>query len=307
MTWLWSISGLLRSAAAVFSPLARAVSSSSASSESSSDAAPIRSATPTCVDRQDGDAARGCGTRAPRRACSSVRTSSTEPPPAQSASSSAAFLVDGVSKRARVEHGDRAAVGVHAQRAAQRGAALLAVDLEGVVARLRAEDDAAAGPDRRARRAGAGAAGALLAPRLGAAAADVAAGLGRRRALPARGELGAHRLVHERAVEARAEGGVVERRPSSCRRGSVRQPSVRTSTTPLRGPGHGAADEQQVAGGVDLDDLEALLGDALVAHLARAADALEHARGVGRGADRARGAHVVRAVRLRAARRSRGA
>src|SRR3954471_4833849 len=57
-----------------------------------------------------------------------------------------------------------------------------------------------------------------------------------------------------------------------------------------------AADHQQVLARVDAHDLEALLRDALVAHLARAADALEHAGGVGGGADRARGAHVVRAV-----------
>src|SRR3954452_19273168 len=61
-------------------------------------------------------------------------------------------------------------------------------------------------------------------------------------------------------------------------------------------PGDRAADHQQVVAGVDAHDLEPLLRDALVAHLARAADALEHARGVGGGADRARRAHVVRAV-----------
>src|SRR4051794_35666431 len=68
------------------------------------------------------------------------------------------------------------------------------------------------------------------------------------------------------------------------------------------GPGHGAADHQQVVLGAHLDDLEALLGDALVAHLAGAADALHHAGGPGGGADRARGAHVVRAVGLRTGR-----
>src|SRR6185503_16017115 len=93
---------------------------------------------------------------------------------------------------------------------AQRGAALLAVDLEGVVARRGPEDDAAAGEVRRADRALAGAAGALLAPRLRAAAADVAARLRRGRALPAGVELRADRLVDERAVEARAERRVVE-------------------------------------------------------------------------------------------------
>src|SRR4051794_33687589 len=64
----------------------------------------------------------------------------------------------------------------------------------------------------------------------------------------------------------------------------------------VAGAGHRAAQQQQVARDVDAHDLEALLGDALVAHLAGAANALEHARGIGGGADRARGAHVVRAV-----------
>src|SRR5215218_1130432 len=64
--------------------------------------------------------------------------------------------------------------------------------------------------------------------------------------------------------------------------------------------GYGATDEQQVFLRDDLDDLEALLRDALVAHLARAADALHHACRPGGRADRARGPHVVRAVRLRA-------
>src|SRR3954449_11712692 len=61
-------------------------------------------------------------------------------------------------------------------------------------------------------------------------------------------------------------------------------------------PGDRAAEHQQVLPGVDAHDLEAALRDALVAHLARPADALEHARGVGGRADRARRAHVVRAV-----------
>src|SRR3954454_781518 len=61
-------------------------------------------------------------------------------------------------------------------------------------------------------------------------------------------------------------------------------------------PGDRAADHQQGVARVDAHDLEAALRDALVAHLARPADALEHARGVGGGADRARRAHVVRAV-----------
>src|SRR4051795_5212250 len=66
-------------------------------------------------------------------------------------------------------------------------------------------------------------------------------------------------------------------------------------------PGHGAADHQEVLPRVDAHDLEAALRDALVAHLARAAQALEHARRVGGGADGARRPHVVRAVRHGAA------
>src|SRR4051812_26017072 len=64
------------------------------------------------------------------------------------------------------------------------------------------------------------------------------------------------------------------------------------------GAGDRAADEQEVVPRVDPDDLQALLGDALVAHLAGAADALHHAGGPGGRADRAGGADVVRAVRL---------
>ena len=110
----------------------------------------------------------------------------------------------------RVEHRERAALGVQRERAAQRGALLLAVDLEGVGARLGTEDDAAAGPDRGAVGAGAGATGALLAPRLGATAGDLCARLRGGGAASARGLLGAHALVHERPREGRAEGGLVE-------------------------------------------------------------------------------------------------
>src|SRR3954452_14087474 len=71
--------------------------------------------------------------------------------------------------------------------------------------------------------------------------------------------------------------------------------------SPALGPRHGAAEQEQVLVGDHVDDGQALLGHALVAHLARAPDALEDARWRGRRADRARGAHVVRAVGDRAA------
>src|SRR5919201_5527669 len=67
-------------------------------------------------------------------------------------------------------------------------------------------------------------------------------------------------------------------------------------------PGYRAADDQQVLVRDHVDDLEAALRDALVAHLTRPADALEHARRRGGGADRSRRAHVVRAVRHGSAR-----
>src|SRR3954451_24425698 len=66
-------------------------------------------------------------------------------------------------------------------------------------------------------------------------------------------------------------------------------------------PGDRAAHEQQVVALADVDDGQPALGHALGAHVPRAADALEHARGRRRGADRAGGAHVGRAVALGAA------
>src|ERR687885_1932376 len=69
----------------------------------------------------------------------------------------------------------------------------------------------------------------------------------------------------------------------------------------VAGAGDRAAQHQQVVARVDAHDLEAALRNALVAHLARTPDALEHARGIRGGADRARRADVVRAVRHRAA------
>ena len=109
-----------------------------------------------------------------------------------------------------IEDRDRAPLGVYGKRAAQGRSLLLAVDLEGVGARLWAERGAAARPQRRSVGARAGAAGALLAPRLGAAARNHAAGFGGRRSPPAGGLLGAHALMHERTGEAGAERGVVE-------------------------------------------------------------------------------------------------
>src|SRR2546421_7778031 len=60
--------------------------------------------------------------------------------------------------------------------------------------------------------------------------------------------------------------------------------------------GNRAAEQQEVLVGTDVDDLEAALGHARVAHLAGAAYALEDARGRGGRADRAGRADVVGAV-----------
>src|SRR5713226_5560662 len=67
------------------------------------------------------------------------------------------------------------------------------------------------------------------------------------------------------------------------------------------GAGDRPAHQQQVVLGDHLDDLEPALGDALSAHAPGPLDALEHARGGGRGTNRARGADVVRPVARRPA------
>src|SRR5215210_2505254 len=65
--------------------------------------------------------------------------------------------------------------------------------------------------------------------------------------------------------------------------------------------GHRSAQEQQVLVPANVDHLEAALGNARVAHLAWAANALEYARGIGGRADRAGRANVVGAVGYRPA------
>src|SRR5690606_15343201 len=79
----------------------------------------------------------------------------------------------------------------------QRRAIHLAVHLLRKIARLRRERATAANPDRAADRAGARLAGALLAPRLGAAAAHFGLGLLRLRSGTRSGHVGRDGLVHE--------------------------------------------------------------------------------------------------------------
>ena len=242
MTWLGSIRPSASSASARSPRPWRARSARRAPPASSTTAAaPMRSATPT-IETGSTETRSRLRNDSAARSCASVSTMSVGAPRPESASSVGGALRRRRVERRRVEDRDRAALGVHRQRAAQRRAALLAVDLEGVVARRGAEDRAAADPDRRARRAGAGAAGALLAPRLGAAAADVAARLRRVRAAPARGELRAHGLVHERAVERRAEGGVVELDLLRCAPRTGASAIGADLHEAVARPGHGAAD-----------------------------------------------------------------
>ncbi len=104
-----------------------------------------------------------------------------------------------------VNHAQRAVAELGSQRAVQRealhalGQALL------VAARVGPEDDAAAGVVGRAARSLAGAPGALLAVRLGAATGHLTAGervVGTR---PPAGQLGGHRLVHDSLIDRRRE------------------------------------------------------------------------------------------------------
>ena len=75
---------------------------------------------------------------------------------------------------------------------------------------MRTEHGAAASPLRCADGALTSAAGALLAPRLLAAATNLAAGLGVMRALAPRSALRADRKVHDRDVRLDAEHGRIE-------------------------------------------------------------------------------------------------
>ena len=173
---------------------------SSAFSESTSEAAPITSATPIAPTS-------ATVTRAMLRkllsapVSSASRTTSVGRFAPHFSSACAAALVDGRLEGGGVEHGDAAPLGVDRERRPHRLAACFAVDLDRVVPRLGTEGDAAAEAAGNAERADAGAAGALLTPGLGGGEGDLAAGQGRGGAATARGEVGARRLVHQRLVE----------------------------------------------------------------------------------------------------------
>src|ERR1700736_4481552 len=100
------------------------------------------------------------------------------------------------------------------------------------------------------------------------------------------------------------------RAPPGIRRKRPVDPTELSSRTPLRAatlllsdlddavlrPRHGSLDEEQVVLGIDGVDGEADLGRALAAGAAGCLDPFDDARGCRRGADRAGGPDVVRAV-----------
>src|SRR6185503_15936158 len=155
---------------------------------------------------------------------------------------------------------------------------------------------------RRGARALAGAAGALLAVRLLAAAADLAARLGVVGADPPAGELGRDDLVQDRLVHRRAEEPVVQLDAADVGPGAVEEGCRRhRSGLPdhdqaAPGARQAALDQQEVLAGVGADDADLLGRDLLVAHVAGHAHALVDATWGRARADRAGLAMVVGAV-----------
>ena len=170
-----------------------------------------------------------------------------------------------------------------------------------------AEDGAAAAVVRRGARALTGAAGALLAVWLLAAAANLAAGLGVVRADAAAGELRGHDLVEHGLVHRRAEEIVMQLDAADAgpravvKGGRWHRSGLPDQDQAAPGTGQAALDEEQVLLGVGTDDLDLLRRRLLVAHVARHAHALVHATGGRARADRARLAMVVGAMGLGAA------
>ena len=150
-----------------------------------------------------------------------------------------------VATEQRLHHVDAAGAGPVGEGAAQGGGLHLLGRALVVVTRLRAVDDATAGELRCAGRALAGAAGALLLVGLAATAANLAAGLGRVRALASSGLLADDDLVDQRDVGLDVEdlGGEINlhgrtgflggHAPAS----SVLFAAERITTSPPLGPG----------------------------------------------------------------------
>ena len=188
------------------------------------------------------------------------------------------------------------------QHGLQRRAIHLAVDFLREVTRLGGERATTADPDRAADGAGARLAGALLAPRLDAAAAHFGFGLLRFGARTARRHVGDDDLVHQGFVVLAGERRVgdldVLRLSTLADELEVHGPSISyffagamRLRLQLRGCLHrrthdhltarcarnGAADQQQVALGIDAHDLQVLDGATDLAHVAGHALTEEHA------------------------------
>src|SRR6185503_3468817 len=201
-----------------------------------------------------------------------------------------------------VEHADRLVAELGRERAAESQPAHLARQPLLVRARVRPEHGATAAVVRRGARALAGAARALLAVRLLAAAADLAARLGVVGADPPAGELGRDDLVQDRLVHRRAEEPVVQLDAADVGPGAVEEGCRRhRSGLPdhdqaAPGARQAALDQQEVLAGVGADDADLLGRDLLVAHVAGHAHALVDATWGRARADRAGLAMVVGAV-----------
>ena len=200
--------------------------------------------------------------------------------------------------------------GAVGERRAQREADHLLGRALAVVARLRAVGHTTAAPVRRADRALAGAAGALLAPRLRATTADLGPGLRAVRARPGGGELRGDDLVHDRDVRLDAEQlvGHVDRAgvragrrlhvelhaASPCAAGTTgRFAALLTNTRPPLGPGTAPLTRRRPRSASPSTTSRFWRGDAAVAVLAGHLHALEHPGRRGAGADRTRRAVLL--------------
>src|SRR5829696_342994 len=213
----------------------------------------------------------------------------------------------------RVDHDDRAFTRAGVERALLGEHANLARDEMVVRARRRTEDGAAAHPLGRTRRALTGAARSLLLPGLLITARDVLADLRRRVALPLIGEERGDGLVHHGNVDHAVERRLGKRHLVGARRAERRVrgrlwsrvgvshglPLLANDDDPVRRAGYGAADVDQIALGVHLLDPQADLGVPLGAVVTRHLLALDDARRIRAGSDRARAAVLRVAVRVR--------
>ena len=197
---------------------------------------------------------RGCARAAVARSASSASSADVglahvaQP---EASSSLTPALVFGSVDAPVVDDDDLALGGAVGQRAAQREADHLLGRALRVVAGLGTVRHTAAAPLRRADRALAGPAGALLAPRLGAAAAHLGARLGAVRARPLGGELRGDHLVHHRDVGLDAEDrrraarrshpicavGLLHRQRGPAHAFTPAFTALRTNTRPLVAPG----------------------------------------------------------------------